>query len=99
MSDQAWDLDFGGQTADEVEQQNSSIPDGWYRAKLATVSDDQTSGAKILEFQIVHGPMTGRRFKEWLHNPRFANSQGGIEFAKKKMGAYAKRFGLIDGSA
>lgn len=98
-NDAAWDLDFGGTTTEAVDLDNSAIPDGWYRGKLIGVKDDNENGAKILEFQIIHGTLTGRKVREWLNNPKFQNSPGGIEFAKKKANCFAKRLGLVDSAA
>lgn len=100
MADQAWDLDYTGQTVKDADINAGKLPDGvWYKLKLVDVTDDNDSGAKFLFFQIVQGPLAGAKIKERLNNPRFADKPSSAEFARKKSTCYASRLGLVDDKA
>ncbi|HZZ79640.1 MAG TPA: hypothetical protein VFE62_14060 [Gemmataceae bacterium] len=99
MSDQAWDLDLTGKKSGELDMAAGKAPNGWYRVHLIGVADDNDSGAKILEFQICHGPVKGFKFRQYLENPKYMDSSEKIERAKNKAAVYARRLGLIDETA
>lgn len=98
-AEQAWDIDFTGTTVADADRDNALAPDGWYRAKLIGTSDDNDNGSKILEFQIIYGPLAGKKIREYLNSPKFAHSEAGAEFAKRKAKCYSARLGLVDESA
>jgi len=98
-TDIPWDLDFTGTTTRDADLNEGKLPDGWYRAKLEKVTDNQQNGAKELEFRVCHGPLTGCTFTERLQNPGLATETDKAEFAHKKLKCYGSRLGLVDESA
>ncbi len=92
---QNWDLDFSGETPEQVDLAAGRIPDGWYRAILAASEDDLESGAKKLQFKVSQGLHAGKKITQTLWHPRFAPDEEKAKSAMQKARIFAVRMGLV----
>lgn len=91
----AWDLDFSGETLDQVDKSGGHPPDDYYKVTLAETTENQKDGSQEFVFKITDGPHKGRNVKGKLWNPRFADDAEKGENAKRKAKLWGVRLGLV----
>lgn len=90
---QAWDFNFAGDTPAFVES-GGRVQDGWYRAKLAKVEDNQQDGSAELTFAVTAGNFTGQTVGKKVWNPKFSNTPENAQKAAVEAKTILYRLGL-----
>lgn len=95
---QAWNLDFStNRNRDEIDN-GGRAPDGFYKANLAEVEDDQEDGAKLFKFKVSEGPYAGVVHTERISNPMMADTPAKAATIIKRAKLFASRLGLVSDS-
>lgn len=90
-----WDLNFAGQTIDDVDKSGGNPPDGYYRVKADKVEHDPEDGSMKFSFKITHGVQSGRIVRGKLSNPRFAETPEKAKTIADRAKIWAVRMGLV----
>jgi hypothetical protein len=95
----SWNLDFGNETAEQVDLAAGYLQPGYYRMRLASNEEDLESGAMKLHFVVSHGLHAGKKLTESLNNPKMATDEKAAESAMKKARTWAVRLGAVPRTA
>lgn len=90
-----WDLNFAGQTIDDVDKSGGNPPDGFYRVNVTEVTNSAEDGSMHFKFKISQGPQAGRHVKGKLSNPRFAETVEKAKTIADRAKIWAVRMGLV----
>lgn len=90
---QAWDFNFAGETPAFVDS-GGRLQEGWYRAKLTEVKDNQQDGSADLVFTVTVGQFAGQSIDKKVWNPRFSNTPENAKKAAIEAGTTLYRLGL-----
>lgn len=90
-----WDLNFGGQTIDDVDKSGGNPPDGFYRCKVHEATTDAEDGSMSFKFKVCYGNQMNRIIKGKLKNPRFAEDPEKAATMASRAKIFGVRLGLI----
>lgn len=89
----AWDFNFAGDTPAFLDS-GGRVQDGWYRAKLGEVTDNQQDGSAELSFVITVGQFSGQKLEKKVWNPKFSNTPENAKKAAVEAKTILYRLGL-----
>ena len=87
-------LDLTGDTAEALDLPQFAPP-GVFWTELTDATEDNDSGAQVLEFTIKYGPCAGVKITEKLQNPEFATDETKAKNQAKKAKKWVNRLGAI----
>ncbi len=92
-------LDLGDQEWADLDASSVQEP-GWFRCVIDDVKESPDNpGIYQIVFKVVAGPHRGSVIYDRLNDPTQAADENGAKMALKRLGIYAKRLGLADGSS
>ena len=82
-------VDFGQQSAQELERSMESLQPGWYRATVSDMVADEHQNLKV------HFDLDGRNLTETLWNPEGGKDTNAMKRLAQRRGLFAIRLGLV----
>ena len=89
------DVDLTGINSPEELEETAPIEDGFYKAVVASVTQDQKTGALKIHWRIQSPPWVGATLTETVNLPAFCQESSKIKGIRDKLNLFLYRMGLI----